>query len=62
MALNRPHFHVWRFASTGRAIFRLVRGFRTRQAARQFAIRRGIERDAFMVLQCSRVTCRPPLD
>ena len=58
---NRPHYHVWRKARTGRIFYILKRGFHTRQAARQWAVRRKLDQDSFMVLQCDCEKCRPPL-
>ncbi len=58
---NRPHFHVWLEARTGRMIYRLARGFHTRQAARQWAKRHRPDRQT-MVLQCTKQACRPRLD
>ena len=60
--VNRPHYHVWNLASTGRAFFRLTRGFHTRQAARQYAKRRQSDSSQFMVLECRNPGCRPKLD
>lgn len=58
---NRPHFHIWVKARTGRMFYVLARAFHTRQAARQYANRHrpGVE---VMVLQCFERKCAPPLD
>jgi hypothetical protein len=61
MAANRPHFHLWKPAATGRALFRLARGFHSRQAASQYAKRHYPEHRC-MVLACERPECRPALD
>ena len=50
---NRPHFHPWLEARTGRMIYRLSRGFWTRQAARQWAKRHRPDRPA-VIRQCER--------
>jgi len=60
--VNRPHYHVWYMAATGRAFFRLARGFHTRQAARQFAVRRQPDPKRRMVLECTNPACAPKLD
>lgn len=57
---NRPHFHPWLLASTGRAYFR-CRGFFTRQAARQWALRRRVYSHEIMVLACTDPQCKPAL-
>jgi len=59
---NRPHYHVWRKARTGRIFYMLKRGFHTRQACRQWAIRQDAGKGEFMVLECSDRKCRPSLD
>lgn len=60
MKANRPHFHVWRKAATGRAYFRLARGFHTSQAARQWAKRNRPDAE-HMVIACYDAACAPPL-
>jgi len=40
----------------------LKRGFHTRQACRQWAIRQDAGKGEFMVLECSDRKCRPSLD
>lgn len=61
MPTNRPHYHVWLKAATGRIFYRLARGFHTRQAAAQWARRRQPASDRRMVIQCTREKCKPPL-
>lgn len=63
METNRPHFHVWRFASE-RMSYRLIRGFHTRQAARQWAVRwiEQEQRGKFEIKSCTCERCKPPLD
>ena len=58
---NRPHFHIWRLARTGRIFYVLKRGFHTRQAARQWAQRREKDQSRYMILQCDSEKCCPPL-
>ena len=58
--MNRPHYHAWMLAPTGRIYYFVKRGFHTRQAARQWAQRRK-PKDEFMVRQCECEKCRPPL-
>ena len=61
MAANRPHYHVWFLAATGRAFFRTGPGFHTRQAAQQWARRRRSDGMEFMVRQCEIDKCKPKL-
>ena len=61
MPANRPHFHIWLQASTGRAFFK-GRAFHTRQAARQWALLRQPDPAKRLVLKCELEHCRPPLD
>lgn len=61
MTGNRPHYHVWLEARTGRMIYRLARGFFTRQAARQWALRHRPDRKP-IVRPCEDGKCRPRLD
>ena len=42
MPTNRPHFHVWLQAKTGRMFYK-CRPFHTRQTAREWAMRRQAE-------------------
>ena len=58
---NRPHFHAWAKARTGRMIYRLARPFHTKQAARQWAKRHYPDRKT-MILQCDGEDCRPKVD
>ncbi len=60
MSVNRPHFHPWLKAATGRAFFR-ARSFHTRQAARQWALRRA-GADDLLVRPCTCTRCKPALD
>lgn len=64
MKPNRPHFHVWVKARSGRAYFRLAKGYWTRQAASQAAKRRyaGEPWRKPMVLHCEEERCAPKLD
>ena len=59
--LNRPHYHPWMMAATGRAMFR-GRGFHTRQAATQWAKRRQPDGEKRTVLACYDSRCQPPMD
>lgn len=59
---NRPHYHVWRLAEGDRIFYLCKKGFHTRQAARQWAKRREVEDERYMVRQCYRTRCAPPLD
>ena len=61
MPTNRPHFHVWAKARTGRIFYLIARGFHTSQAGRQWAKRNHADRET-MVLKCDKEACRPPLD
>lgn len=61
MTANRPHFHAWFLASTGRIWYWNKRGFFTRQAARQWAARRR-PKGQHMVLQCHNPACAPMLE
>ena len=61
MAANRPHFHVWRLAKTGRIFYQVARGFHTGQAARQWASRYENAPDRYMLRQCLDETCTPQL-
>lgn len=54
-AIDEPHYHVWR--EHGLVFIAQPRRYRTRQAARQAAIRSGLEAGAFMVRPCS-LPCR----
>ena len=61
--VNRPHYHVWLKARTGRIFYRLARGFHTtRQAASQWGKRRQPVAEKRMVLKCTAEKCRPKLD
>ena len=60
MPTNRPHYHPWHTAPTGRAMFK-QRARHTRQAARQWSERR-IGKGNFIVLACSDERCKPPLN
>ena len=62
MILNRPHYHVWLKARTGRIFYCLARGFQTRQAASQWGKRRQPDTDKRMTLRCTNEKCRPKLD
>ena len=60
---NRPHYHVWIFATSRdapRMAYRLARAFHTRQAAQQWAKRDG-RGNGFQVLKCHHFRCRPRL-
>ena len=61
---NRPHFHPWFLATTGRIFYkaRAGDGFFTRQAAGQWAKRRQPDPARRLVLQCDVEACRPRLD
>ncbi|MCY4111647.1 MAG: hypothetical protein OXF96_06865 [Chloroflexi bacterium] len=59
--LNRPHFHAWMMAATGR-IFYKTRPFETRQAASQWAKRREPDPERRMVKACHDSRCQPPMD
>ena len=61
MASNRPHYHVWLLADGDRAFFRCARGFHTRQAAQQYAVRQEPDPARRLVRQCSNPKCRPKL-
>ena len=62
MAANRPHFHVWLQAKTGRIFYKLARPYHTRQAARQAGMRRQHDPARRMVMQCADPKCAPKLD
>ena len=63
MATNRPHFHIWQEARTGRIFYRLARPFHTRQAANQYGKRRNPDDpEKFMVRQCNSEKCKPKID
>ena len=59
--VNRPHYHVWAEARTGRMLYRLARAFHTRQAARQWAKRWYPDRPC-TVRECFKPECAPKLD
>lgn len=61
MPANRPHYHVWLRAATGRVFYVVRRGFHTRQAAQKFAARRQPDPQWRLVLQCHDDDCKPPL-
>ena len=58
---NRKHFHIWAEAKTGRAFFKLARGYDTRQTANNWAKRLKPDTQT-MVLQCDKWKCQPPLE
>lgn len=60
MTANRPHFHVWVRARTGRIFYILKRGFFTSQAARQWSKRNRPDSQT-MILKCEDEACRPRL-
>ena len=60
MPTNRPHFHVWLQAKTGRMFYK-CRPFHTRQTAREWAMRRQAESEKRLVLKCELDACRPKL-
>lgn len=62
MATNRPHYHVWLQAKTGRIFYKVTRGFHTRQAAAQWAKRRQTAPERRIVLKCELDACKPALD
>ena len=58
---NKEHYHCWIVHRDGRMIYRLARGFHTRQAADQWAKRhRG--KDERLIRRCWRAKCAPQLD
>lgn len=59
---NRPHYHVWRKARTGRIYYKLTRPFFRRQNARKYAVHRKWPNDTFMVIRCDDPRCAPTLD
>ena len=62
MSQNRPHYHVWLLAASGRAWFRLGgAAFWSRQAANQWCKRNKGGRK-WMVQQCEEPACAPRLD
>lgn len=62
MPANRPHYHPWLMAATGRIFYRVTRGFFTRQAAHKYAARRQPDPDKRIVLKCWEEKCAPRLD
>ena len=58
---NRPHYHAWLMAATGR-IFYKARAFHTRQAATQWAARRQPDPERRTVLRCWQPHCAPRLE
>lgn len=58
---NRPHYHLWLQAATGRIFYKVSRGFHTRQAARQYGMRRQPDAEKRLVLQCFDPRCAPKL-
>ena len=58
---NRPHFHVWIRARTGKMFYQLAKGYHTSQAARQWAKRNYPDQER-LVLKCEDPECRPKLD
>ena len=61
MKANRPHYHVWLKAKTGRIWYKLARSFNSHQAAVQWGKRNKPESER-MSLKCEDVRCRPPLN
>lgn len=59
---NRPHFHCWRRAATGRAFFILGRPHRTRSVANRWLARRVADPAHRLVLACWLPECAPQLD
>ncbi|MCY4121861.1 MAG: hypothetical protein OXG72_13175 [Acidobacteria bacterium] len=61
MNANRPHYHAWLMASTGRMFYK-CRAFHTRQVASMWAKRRQPDPERRMVIACTLPECRPALD
>ena len=59
--LNRPHYHPWLMASTGR-IFYKCRAFGTRQSAQRWAARKQPDKEKRIVQACYDPRCQPPID
>ena len=60
---NRPHYHVFLEAAGERIFYKARRlAFGSRQAAREWAMRRQPDPTRRLVLQCYREHCKPPLD
>ena len=62
MASNRPHFHVWRMAKTGKIFYKLAKPHFTRQVAGKLARRLEPDPARRMVIQCDCPECAPKLD
>ena len=58
---NKEHFHCWIVHRDGRMIYRLARGFHTRQAADQWGKRHRSEDDR-LIRRCWLEKCAPSLD
>ena len=59
---NKPHYHVWLLARTDKIFYKLAWPFNTRQAARQWAMRREPDGDRRIVIQCFKRHCGPKID
>ena len=59
---NRPHYHVWIESRTNPFMrYAWRQGFGTRQNARKYALRRGLDPERFSVAECWRPECAPKL-
>ncbi|MCY4289301.1 MAG: hypothetical protein OXC63_11970 [Aestuariivita sp.] len=47
---NRPHYHIWKKARTGRIFYRLATAYTHRQSAQRAVKKLGLARDQVMVL------------
>ena len=56
------HFHIWTRNQGGEMYYRRAKmslSFKSRQAARQFCQRRGMDPDRYMILACDESKCSP---
>ena len=58
--LNKPHYHPWLMASTGRIFYKCA-AKNSRQAARQWAMRRQPDPEKRDVRPCYDPRCQPKL-
>ena len=58
---NRPHYHLWIKAKSGRMFYRLAYPYESRQAARQWGKRNKPDSEC-MALKCDRLRCAPKFE
>ncbi|MCY3983273.1 MAG: hypothetical protein OXE85_05080 [Roseovarius sp.] len=58
---NRPHYHIWKKARTGRIFYRIAAPCTHRQSAQRAVKKLGLPRDQVMVLECRDPKCAPKI-